>query len=206
VKFTRDAVVQDLAGALPAPNAGGLLEVHGVYLGRLPLSFWRELAASVTEAASPRPLEAAWRLLHDVAREAAYCAGRDVMSSEPWRTLVRPRLRRRPEDDVSALLAVLSAWGWGRLEPVEVDADHLVVRADVRLDGEAETDGAGGATARRWTEPFLCGFAAACQALAFGDDGPKDLRRWVGRRVEGAEDSPGLMIVHVACDPESGDK
>jgi hypothetical protein len=191
--FDRKSILIDFSELRPPLLEHGLIEEFGVYVNRLPTDLWRGFVREWIEGVPREFRGAAWHLLYDVGRDAAYHVGGNLMSSEPWATLVRPRLRRRPDDIVHGLLAVFSAWGWGRMEAVEVHAERMVVRAYDHFEADAALEG----WRDQGTAPFTCGAATACFDLAFGGPYPQGLHRSVGQQVRGIEcgDDYGEFLV-----------
>lgn len=191
--FDRKSVLRDIAELGATANEHGLIEAYGLYLSRLPSELWRGFGRSVLEAVPPELWDAAWHALFGAARECGYHTGWDLMRSEPWATLVRPRIKKAPEDVVHGLLAVFTAWGWGKAEAVELSAERMVVRAYDYY----ESDGAASGWQDRLQAPYLCGVATACYELAFGGPYPEGLGRAVGQQVRGIEcgDDYGEFVI-----------
>lgn len=189
--FDRKSVLRDFAELGAAGNEHGLIETCGVCLSRLPAELWRGFGRSVLGSVPPELWNAAWHALYEAGQESSYHAGWDLMRSEPWATLVKPRIRKTPEDLVHGLFAVFTAWGWGRAEAVEVSAERMVVRAYDYY----ESDGAGWQD--RLQAPLLCGAVTAGFELAYGGPYPHGLRHAVGQQVRGIEcgDDFGEFVV-----------
>ncbi len=193
MSFDRKSVIQDISKISVAADEHGMIEGFGVYVNRLPAEFWREFGENIMKAVPVELKDPAWHLLYNAGHECGYHTGWGIMNSEEWNSIVRPRIKRMPEDALHGAFSVCTGWGWGKTEVVELSPERMVVRAYDYY----ESDGAVRGLYDRPLAPMICGVATAFFELAYGGPYPDGLNKAVGHQTKGIEcgDDYGEFVV-----------
>lgn len=195
MSFPRKSVIETLSKVGVSNNDNGLIEGFGVYVNRLPAGFWRGFGERIMDAVPDDLQAAAWHLLYNAAHECGYHTGYGIVTSSEWEAIVKPHVKKAPEDVLHGAFAVFTAWGWGKTEITQLDAgERMVVRAYdyYEADGASEICRTGRAMA-----PMIAGVSAAFMELAYGGPYPNGLGTFHGQQVKGVEcgDDYGEFVV-----------
>lgn len=194
MSFNRKKVIEDVSKIGVSNNEAGLIEAFGVYVNRLPTSFWREFGERIVTAVPEDLRSAAWHLLYNAGHECGYHTGYGIITSEEWASAVQPHVRKAPEDVLHGAYAVFTAWGWGKAEIVELIPNERMV---VRAYDYYEADGANKGFRPSPLAPMITGVSAAFMELAYGGPYPNGFGSFYGQQSKGIEsgDDYGEFVV-----------
>jgi hypothetical protein len=183
----RKRIIESLSKIEVSGNQEGLVPAYGVFLTQFPAAFWASFAERLTRAVGDDLLEAAEYLLVVAAHECGYHTGYGIITSEEWKAAVAPMVEKVPEDILHGAFAVLTAWGWGKCEIVELSpGERMVVRAYDYYESDVVAYGA----SRKPSAYMLRGVSAAFMDLAYG--GPYDATGKAGLNTFQAVQTKGI--------------
>jgi hypothetical protein len=183
----RKRIIESLSKIEVAGNQEGLVPAFGVFVSQLPTRFWNGFADRLARAVGDDLLEAAEHLLIVAGHECGYHTGYGIINSEEWKAAVAPMVEKVPEDILHGAFAVLTAWGWGKSEIVELTpGERMVVRAYDYYESDAVAYGA----SRKPGAYMLRGISAAFMDLAYG--GPYDATGKTGLNSFQAAQTKGI--------------
>jgi hypothetical protein len=112
-------------------NEEGFISAFGVYLARNQSDYINRLQFEFMRAMKAVAGEYGEKLASELLLEAGHACGfftyGGVMTSEEWRTMVKPYLRTR-EDWIKGLAALINTMGWGYHTAVEITRERAVFR------------------------------------------------------------------------------
>lgn len=194
----RRKVIADMSKIDFKGDENGLIEGFGVLVNQLPANFWIGFSEKLTAKADPEMMEATEFLLVNAAHECGYHTGYGIITSDEWKAVVEPMLKKIPEDILHGAFAVLTAWGWAKAEVVElVPEKRMVVRAYDYYEADIIKYG----RTPKKSAYMLRGICAAFMDLAYGGKydplGKSGLRTFTCEQAKGIEcgDDYGEFIV-----------
>ena len=147
-------------------NDEGLIPAFNVFITQLPASFWNSFSERLTRQVGPDLLDAAEYLLVNAANECGYHTGWGIMTSEEWKAVIEPMVETT-EDKLHGAFAVVTAWGWGKCEIVELEpGERMVVRAYDYYESDVVEFGA----STKLSAYMLRGVCSALMDLAYGGE------------------------------------
>jgi hypothetical protein len=159
----RKRVIDAMSRIRATANEDGIIPSFGVFVNQLPVTFWNTFSERLTRQVGPDLLEAAEFLLVNAATECGYHTGHGIMASEEWKAVVAPMVEKR-EDVLDGLFAVVTSWGWGRCEVVDLSpGERMVVRAYDYYESDVVTYG----ESSKKSAYMLRGVCAAFMVVAY---------------------------------------
>ena len=147
-------------------NDDGIIPAFNVFITQLPVRFWNSFSERLTRQVGPDLLDAAEYLLINAATECGYHTGRGIVTSEEWRAVIEPMVET-PEDVLHGAFAVVTAWGWGQCEVIElIPEEKMVVRAYDYYESDVVEYGA----SSKHSAYMLRGVCTALMDLAYGGE------------------------------------
>ena len=196
----RKKVIDDMSKIKLTAGANGLIESCNVFVTQLPAQFWNTFAERLTAKVHPDMLEPTEYLLYNAAHECGYHTGRGIITSEEWKAVVCPMVETT-EDVLHGAFAVLTAWGWGNTEIIDlVPGEKLLARAYDYYESDVVFYGA----STKLSAYMLSGVCAAFMDLAYGGEydetGKTGLCTFECRQLKGIEcgDDYGEFLVEKA--------
>ncbi len=162
----RKKIIEDLSKIEILGNENGLIEKFNVYVNQLPIHFWNGFAERLTNKIAPDLLEATEYLLIHAGQNCGYHTGYGIIKSEEWEAVVAPMIETK-EDILHGAFAVLTAWGWGNAEIVELLPNEKMV---VRVYNYYESDIVKYGKTDKMSAYMLRGICAAFFSLAYGGE------------------------------------
>ncbi len=145
-------------------NDEGLSTTFGILVQQLPTDFWNTFVWKLINNATDDSIETIEKSIIKATQEQAYVTGYHLIVSKEWNEIVAPMIERHPEDVIRGAFAILTAWGWGKLEIIELEPfTKLVVRATDYYESEMAKLG----QVKRPCAYTLCGLCAAFMDLAY---------------------------------------
>jgi hypothetical protein len=198
MSIDRKKIISCLSQIEIMSNSEGLIPCFNVFVNMMPAKFWSSFAERLTRRAPPELLEAAEFLLVNAAQECGYHTGHGIITSNEWKAVVAPMMENEPEDMIHGALAVLTAWGWAKIEAVElIPGERMVARAYDYYEADVVTYGQSG----KKSAYMVRGISAAFMDLAYGGpydpSGKKGLRTFQCAQTKGIEcgDDYGEFVV-----------
>jgi hypothetical protein len=194
MSFNRKQVIEDTSKITVSSNDSGLIEAFGILVNQLPAAFWNDFADRIINSVPEELQEVAFYLLYNAANECGYHTGYGIITSDEWEAVVKPHVKREPEDILHGAFAVFTAWGWGKAEIVElIPNDKMVLRAydyyeaDIVQYGKSHIPMAA----------MIAGVSAAFMDLAYGAPYPNGLGTFKCEQVKGIEcgDDYGEFVI-----------
>jgi hypothetical protein len=162
----RKTVIDAMSRIRVVANGDGIIPTFGVFVNQLPVTFWNTFSERLTRQVGPDMLEAAEFLLVNAATECGYHTGHGIIVSEEWKAVVAPMVET-PADVLDGLFAVITSWGWGRCEVVDLTPGRrMVVRAYEYYESGVVTYGA----SSKKSAYMLRGVSAAFMDVAYGGE------------------------------------
>ncbi|MBN1292965.1 MAG: hypothetical protein JXB48_14080 [Candidatus Latescibacteria bacterium] len=196
--INRSKIIDDMSKIKIIGNDEGLVPAFNVFITQLPAAFWNSFADRLTNMVQPELLEPAEYLLVNAAHECGYHTGYGIITSEEWNAVVQPMVEKVPEDILYGAYAILTAWGWGKAEIVElIPGKKKVVRAYDYYESDVVKYGKSG----KKSAYMLRGVCAAFMDLAYGGQydstGKTGLHTFKCEQVKGIEcgDPYGEFVV-----------
>ncbi len=198
----RKKIIDDLSKIEVMGNDEGLIPAFGVYITQLPTRFWNSFADRLIRQAGPDLQESAEGLLVNAAHECGYHTGYGIITSDEWNSVVKPMVKKVPEDILYGAYAVFTAWGWAKADIIEIVPNERMV---VRAYDYYESDVVSGGISDRPSAYMLRGVSAAFMDLAYGGEydptGKSGLYTFKCTQTQGIEcgDDYGEFIVQRAA-------
>ena len=168
-------------------NDDGLNPGFNVFVNMMPAKFWNSFAERLTRRVPAGMQEVAEALLINAAHECGYHTGYGIITSDEWKAVVEPQIKKVPEDILHGAFAIFTAWGWAKSEIVElVPNERMVVRAYDYYESDVVAYGA----SSKHSAYMICGVCAAFMDLAYG--GPYDASGKTGLRTFNCVQTKGI--------------
>ncbi len=180
----REKIIEQMSKVSLHGNEEGMIPALGVYVQRLPVSFWNGFAAKMIKSVDARFLRVVEEFLEQAAHECGYHTGHGIITSAEWKEVVEPMVENAPEDVLHGAYAVFAAWGWADAEVVSIDPGNEMV---VRARDYYEADGAKEAGIERPFAYMIQGVTAGFMDLAYGDPYPDGLNTFSCFQEKGLE-------------------
>lgn len=164
--INRKKIIEQLSTIKLKGDDRGIIESFGVYINQLPTSFWNSFADRILSKVDSDLIEATEFLLVNAGQSCGYHTGHGIITSEEWKATVQPMIENT-EDVLHGAFAILSAWGWGNAEIVELKPKEKMT---VRVYDYYEADIVKYGQARRPKAFMLRGICAAFFALAYSGE------------------------------------
>jgi hypothetical protein len=194
----RRKIIEDMSKIKILGDENGLIESCNVLINQLPARFWNSFADKLTNKVDPDILEPTEYLLYNAAHECGYHTGYGIITSDEWNSIVAPMIENPPEDILYGAYAVLTAWGWGKAEIVElVPGEKMVARAYDYYEADIVQFG----QSKKLSAYMLAGVSSAFMDLAYGGEydpeGKKGIGTFVCKQTKGIEcgDDYGEFLV-----------
>jgi len=187
----RPKIIEQMSKIRVIGNSEGLIPAFNVLVQQLPTDFWNGFARRLVNSVPEDLVEAAEELLVNAAHECGYHTGYGILTSHEWQAVVGATTEA--EDFLPDLLAVVTAWGWAKLEIVElIPRERLVVQAYDYYESDAIYYG----KVERPCAYMIRGVCAAFMDLAYTSY-PHGLRTFQCRQFKGIEigDDYGEFVV-----------
>ena len=187
MNINRKQVISAMSQIEVQGNKDGLIPSFNVFVNMMPASFWTSFAERLTRRVPADMLDAAEFLLVNAAHECGYHTGYGIITSNEWKAVVEPMVKKTPEDILHGAFAVFTAWGWAKSEIVELDpGKKMVVRAYDYYEADVVEYGA----SAKKSAYMIRGVAAAFMDLAYG--GTYDPTGKTGLRTFKCEQTKGI--------------
>jgi len=187
MNINRKQVISAMSQIEVQGNEDGLIPSFNVFVNMMPASFWTSFAERLTRRVPADMLDAAEFLLVNAAHECGYHTGYGIITSNEWKAVVEPMVKKSPEDILHGAFAVFTAWGWAKSEIVELDpGKKMVVRAYDYYEADVVKYGA----SAKKSAYMIRGVAAAFMDLAYG--GTYDPTGKTGLRTFKCEQTKGI--------------
>ena len=187
MNINRKQVISAMSQIEVQGNEDGLIPSFNVFVNMMPASFWTSFAERLTRRVPADMLDAAEFLLVNAAHECGYHTGYGIITSNEWKAVVEPMVKKSPEDILHGAFAVFTAWGWAKSEIVELDpGKKMVVRAYDYYEADVVEYGA----SAKKSAYMIRGVAAAFMDLAYG--GTYDPTGKTGLRTFKCEQTKGI--------------
>ncbi len=190
----RDQIIRQLSGLTFTGNDDGLIPIFGVYANQLPVSLWNSFAQRLIGKVPSTLIEPAEYLLINAAHVCGYHTCNGIICSKEWKEIVSPMIEKMPEDMLYGMYAVLTAFGWGKSEIIElIPGERMVVRVYDYYEADAVQYGIASAPCAY----MLRGINAAAMDLVYGNPYPNGMNTFECIQTKGIEckDEYGEFIV-----------
>lgn len=178
MSIDRKQIVSAMSQIEVSGNDDGLIPGFNVFVNMIPGSFWNSFAERLTRSVPTDMREVAEGLLVNAAHECGYHTGYGIITSNEWKAVVEPMVKKVPEDILYGAFAVFTAWGWAKSEIVELKPG---VRMVVRAYDYYESDVVAYGRSSKPSAYMIRGVCAAFMDLAYG--GPYDPTGKTGLRT-----------------------
>jgi len=194
----RKKIIEDLSKIKMIGDENGLIEGFSVLVQQLPANFWNSFAEKLTNKTEPEMMEATEFLLVNAAHECGYHTGHGIITSDEWNAIVKPMIKKVPEDILYGAFAVVTAWGWAKSGIVElIPKKKMVVHAYDYYEADIVKYG----RSPKKSAYMLRGICGAFMDLAYGGEydptGKTALRTYKCEQTKGIEcgDEYGEFVV-----------
>lgn len=195
----RKKIIQQLSKVEVSANEEGLIPAFGVLVNQLPTTFWNSFADKLLHSVQADLIEVAHGLLYNCANECGYNTGYGIITSEEWKAVIEPMVENAPEDVLHGAFAVFTAWGWAKIEIIElVPGEKLITRAYDYYESDVVKYG----SSKMYAAVMLEAICAAFMDIAYGKPYPDGRGKFIGKQVKGIERGDDYAEFVVTKNPE----
>lgn len=180
--------ITDFSKITVSANEEGLIPHYGVLINQLPANFWNTFSVKILEAAGEDLFDDAFGLLENAGAECGYHTGHGIITSEEFEAVCKPMIDENNaiEDTLKGAYTVFTAWGWGKIEIIELIPDEkMIIRAYDYY--ESDIYGQGLYNKKKPFAAMLGGVARAFMDLCYSDPYPNGFGKFKCKQTKGIE-------------------
>lgn len=192
----RKKAIEQLSQVKVKGGDDGLISAFGVLIQFMPTNFWNTFTEKILKSVhgdedQTKEVEEG---LEVAAAECGYHTGWGIINSDEFKTIIMPMVEKQPEDILHGAFAVLSAWGWGDTEIIELIPETKMV---IRAYGYYEAEISDTFDAKRPVAYMLRGICRAFMDIAYGSPYPKGFNTFVCEQTKAIEngDDVGEFVI-----------
>jgi hypothetical protein len=169
----RTKAIAELSQIKVKGNRDGLIPSFNVLVNFLPSLFWNTFSEKILKKAGD-DMQLYSRLeegLELAAAECGYHTGYGIITSEEFKSIIGPMIKKEPDDILHGAYAVFTAWGWADAEVSDLSESRMVIRVKDYYEAEIRDT-------FRVKKPFaymIKGVSRAFMDLAYGKPYPDGL-------------------------------
>ncbi len=196
-----EQLIREIANLETLDNERGIISAFGLYLQQLPTDFWNGFTRRVMNELPQNLIPVMEDLLVAAAQECGYYSGHGILNSREWQNLAGARLEAGGESELRALFAVFGAWGWAKIEVIELIPGQFM---RLRAYDYYESDVVAYGRSERGCAYTVRGVCAGYMDLFYGPPYPDGLGTFACRQIKGVElgDAFGEFEVYLPAPEE----
>lgn len=191
----RKTAIEALSQIKVKGNSDGLIPAFNVLVNFLPSYFWNSFSEKILKQAGEdsqlyAEIEEGLEL---AAAECGYHTGFGIITSEEFKSIVGPMIKKEPDDILHGAYAVFTAWGWADAEITELSPSRMVIR----VKDYYESDIIDSFKVKKPFAYMIKGVSRAFMDLGYGKPYPDGLGAHVCEQTKAIElgDSYGEFVV-----------
>ena len=192
----RKKAIEELSQIKVKGDKDGLINAFGVLLQFMPTNFWNTFTEKMLKSVKDdvKLTEEVEEGLEIAAAECGYHTGWGIINSDEFKRIIGPMIEKEPEDILHGAFAVLSAWGWGDTEIIELIPNKRMI---IRAYGYYESEISDTFITERPVAFMLKGICRAFMDIAYGAPYPKGLGTFKCEQTRAIEtgDEVGEFII-----------